>query len=179
MLPLFLIYLLAVNVMTFLLFGLDKHKAKRGKWRISEATLLTMAVIGGSIGAWSCAPFPAKVITQESFRKFIQTLRDEFPIEVEKDSAQPVRIKGKTVIEIDRMADWLRETGRVLDTGPEGQLYIKCPWCEAHTMDGGAGETAYFPVGSNGYLGGGFKCLHAHCQDKTTSDFFEWARSRA
>ena len=53
MLPLFLIYLLAVNVMTFLLFGLDKHKAKRGKWRISEATLLTMAVIGGSIGAWS------------------------------------------------------------------------------------------------------------------------------
>ena len=52
MLPLFLIYLLAVNVMTFLLFGLDKHKAKRGKWRISEATLLTMAVIGGSIGAW-------------------------------------------------------------------------------------------------------------------------------
>ena len=52
MLPLFLIYLLAVNVMTFLLFGVDKHKAKRGKWRISEATLLTMAVIGGSIGAW-------------------------------------------------------------------------------------------------------------------------------
>ena len=52
MLPLFLIYLLAVNVMTFLLFGLDKHKAKRRKWRISEATLLTMAVIGGSIGAW-------------------------------------------------------------------------------------------------------------------------------
>lgn len=132
----------------------------------------------GNHYTWSCAPFPAKVISQDAFRKFIQTLRDEFPIEVEKDSAQPVRIKGKTVIEIDRMADWLRETGRILDTGPEGQLYIKCPWCEAHTMDGGAGETAYFPVGSNGYLGGGFKCLHAHCQDKTTSDFFEWARGQ-
>ena len=46
-------YLLAVNIVTFLLYGIDKYKAKKGKWRISEATLLMMAVIGGSIGAWS------------------------------------------------------------------------------------------------------------------------------
>ena len=31
---------------------MDKWKAKRSKWRISEATLLGLAVIGGSIGAW-------------------------------------------------------------------------------------------------------------------------------
>ena len=46
-------YLLAVNIVTFLLYGIDKFKAKKGKWRISEATLLTMAAIGGSIGAWA------------------------------------------------------------------------------------------------------------------------------
>ena len=46
-------YLLAVNLVTFLLYGIDKYKAKKGKWRISEATLLTMAAIGGSIGAWA------------------------------------------------------------------------------------------------------------------------------
>ena len=46
-------YLLAVNIVTFLLYGTDKYKAKKGKWRISEATLLTMAAIGGSIGAWA------------------------------------------------------------------------------------------------------------------------------
>ena len=46
-------YLLAVNIVTFLLYGIDKYKAKKGKWRISEATLLTMATIGGSIGAWA------------------------------------------------------------------------------------------------------------------------------
>ena len=46
-------YLLAVNIATFLLYGIDKYKAKKGKWRISEATLLTMAAIGGSIGAWA------------------------------------------------------------------------------------------------------------------------------
>ena len=46
-------YLLAVNIVTFLLYGIDNYKAKKGKWRISEATLLTMAAIGGSIGAWA------------------------------------------------------------------------------------------------------------------------------
>ena len=46
-------YLLAINIATFLFYGIDKYKAKKGKWRISEATLLTMAAIGGSIGAWA------------------------------------------------------------------------------------------------------------------------------
>ena len=46
-------YLLAVNITSFLSYGIDKYKAKKGKWRISEATLLTMAAIGGSIGAWA------------------------------------------------------------------------------------------------------------------------------
>lgn len=49
---LILIYLIAINVVTFFLYGIDKWKAKRSKWRISEATLLGLAVIGGSIGAW-------------------------------------------------------------------------------------------------------------------------------
>jgi uncharacterized membrane protein YsdA (DUF1294 family) len=44
--------LLALNVMTFSMYGIDKWKAKQGKWRISEATLLILAIIGGSIGAW-------------------------------------------------------------------------------------------------------------------------------
>ena len=46
-------YLLAVNITSFLSYGIDKYKAKKGQWRISEATLLTMAAIGGSIGAWA------------------------------------------------------------------------------------------------------------------------------
>ena len=46
-------YILTINIATFLLYGIDKYKAKKGRWRISEATLLTMAAIGGSIGAWA------------------------------------------------------------------------------------------------------------------------------
>ena len=46
-------FLLAINIATFLLYGIDKYKAKKNQWRISEATLLTMAAMGGSIGAWA------------------------------------------------------------------------------------------------------------------------------
>ena len=41
--------LLAINAVTFTVY---KYKAKKAKWRISEATLLLLAVIGESIGAW-------------------------------------------------------------------------------------------------------------------------------
>lgn len=47
-----LLYLVIINVVTFFLYGIDKYKAKRSKWRIPEATLLGLAFIGGSIGAW-------------------------------------------------------------------------------------------------------------------------------
>ena len=46
-----LYYLIVINVVTFLVYGIDKWKAKQGSWRISEATLLILAIIGGSIGA--------------------------------------------------------------------------------------------------------------------------------
>ena len=45
-------YLIVINVVTFLVYGIDKWKAKQSKWRISEATLLLLAIIGGSVGAW-------------------------------------------------------------------------------------------------------------------------------
>ena len=46
-----LYYLMVINIVTFLVYGIDKWKAKQGSWRISEATLLILAIIGGSIGA--------------------------------------------------------------------------------------------------------------------------------
>ena len=44
--------LFSINAITFVVYGIDKYKAKKAKWRISEATLLLLAVLGGSIGAW-------------------------------------------------------------------------------------------------------------------------------
>ena len=47
-----LIYLVAINGVTFVVYGIDKYKAVRSKWRIPESTLIGLAVIGGSVGAW-------------------------------------------------------------------------------------------------------------------------------
>jgi len=45
-------FLLAINAVTFIVYGIDKYKAKKAKWRISEATLIMLAFLGGCIGAW-------------------------------------------------------------------------------------------------------------------------------
>ena len=46
-----LIYLLVMNIVGFLSMGIDKYKAKKRAFRIPEATLFTIAIIGGSIGS--------------------------------------------------------------------------------------------------------------------------------
>lgn len=47
----FTYYLLGINFTTWVAFGLDKGRAKAGKWRIPERTLLILAAVGGSVGA--------------------------------------------------------------------------------------------------------------------------------
>jgi uncharacterized membrane protein YsdA (DUF1294 family) len=46
-----------LNLWTFMLFGFDKQHAEAGRWRIAESTLLGMALIGGSIGAYAGRAF--------------------------------------------------------------------------------------------------------------------------
>ena len=45
-------YLLIINALAFIVYGIDKLKARKGWWRIPEATLLLLALVGGSIGSW-------------------------------------------------------------------------------------------------------------------------------
>ncbi len=45
--------LLALNLFTFLLYGIDKYKARHHRWRVPESTLLLLAMAGGSLGAWA------------------------------------------------------------------------------------------------------------------------------
>ncbi len=44
------LYLLVINLITFLAMGFDKYKAKKGHWRTPEKTLFTLVLIGGGIG---------------------------------------------------------------------------------------------------------------------------------
>lgn len=47
-----ILYIAAINLVTFFLYGIDKYKAKKSKWRVKESTLIWMSVFGGSVGAW-------------------------------------------------------------------------------------------------------------------------------
>ena len=49
--PWLILYLFAVNITAFALFGADKRKARRNAWRISEKALFLSAVLGRSLGA--------------------------------------------------------------------------------------------------------------------------------
>lgn len=45
-----LLYLLLINAVGFVLMLADKQKARKNKWRIPEATLIGVSVVGGSVG---------------------------------------------------------------------------------------------------------------------------------
>ena len=51
MIQFILTYFIVINLIAFIAFGIDKWRAKVNAWRISEATLFLLAIIGGSIGA--------------------------------------------------------------------------------------------------------------------------------
>lgn len=48
-----IIYLAVTNIIAFSMFFVDKNKAQKRQWRIPEKTLLLIAAIGGSLGAWA------------------------------------------------------------------------------------------------------------------------------
>ncbi len=45
------LYLAAINLVTFAVYGIDKHRARREQWRVPERTLFLLPLLGGSIGA--------------------------------------------------------------------------------------------------------------------------------
>lgn len=44
-------YLLTINIITFIIYGIDKYKSIKNKYRISENTLIILPILGGPIGA--------------------------------------------------------------------------------------------------------------------------------
>jgi len=46
-----LVWLAVINLLTFIVYGADKRRARKGKWRVPEKTLFLLLLLGGSIGA--------------------------------------------------------------------------------------------------------------------------------
>ena len=46
-----LVWLAVINLLSFIVYGADKRRARKGKWRVPEKTLFLLPLLGGSIGA--------------------------------------------------------------------------------------------------------------------------------
>ena len=46
------VYLLAISILTFFLYGIDKWKARRNAWRVPEKMLILFSLIGGAVGGF-------------------------------------------------------------------------------------------------------------------------------
>ena len=46
-----LVWLAVINLLTFIVYGADQRRARKGKWRVPEKTLFLLPLLGGSIGA--------------------------------------------------------------------------------------------------------------------------------
>lgn len=67
----------------------------------------------------------------------------------------------------------LNERG-MLKGGSSGDgIHITCPFEHEHSGDSGPSSTVYYPAHTGGYERGHFKCLHAHCVEKTDGQFRE------
>ena len=64
----------------------------------------------------------------------------------------------------DKITQYLTKKGLVRGTGANGKVHVACPWKAEHTPPDNLTSTSYF-------AGGGFKCLHSHCAQRTTDEF--------
>jgi len=64
----------------------------------------------------------------------------------------------------DEITQYLTKKGLVRGTGANGKVHVACPWKAEHTTPDNLTSTSYF-------AGGGFKCLHSHCAQRTTDEF--------
>lgn len=77
-----------------------------------------------------------------------------------------------SILSDDPVVTVLESRGMVLSESPHGKLFINCPWGDSHTSQNET-STTYMVEGHNG-LPGAFKCLHAHCDGRSTEDLKEF-----
>lgn len=107
------------------------------------------------------------ILTLGEIDAYRDALAKEFGASVETGAGTR---KNEAPIEID---DPVLAKLQVLSWGRNGEANIECPFKAGHTMNSGETETRYFPAGTRGYERGHFKCLHAHCEGKSDTEFMD------
>lgn len=114
--------------------------------------------------------------TIQELQQLLDGLRERFGRDPEDRDIRlleyiyPSIYKEKIDHKDDPFLNYLNDNGWIKHVNPDGSYTVTCPWEKLHTTESGATTTIFWPRGfHNG--NGGFKCLHAHCQDKNIQDF--------
>jgi len=81
------------------------------------------------------------------------------------------KLRSNEIVERDPVAQFLVATERVKSIARDGMMAVECPWEHEHSGPSSDTATVYWPANTGGYSRGHFKCLHAHCADRTTDEF--------
>lgn len=82
--------------------------------------------------------------------------------------------EGEDIERDDDVYDFLIENNWVVGEKSNRSVPIRCPWEDQHTTgETGDSSTVWLMAGAKGFSSGNFKCLHAHCQAKNNSEFFQ------
>lgn len=116
------------------------------------------------------------VLSAADIEKICSTFSDDFGY-VRKGTGVarlPDPIDGPhTVVDDGAFFKHLQDNGYVTGRGRKGEYFIECAYAHEHTTKSGPTATVYFPAGSNGFVSGAVVCKHAHCQERTTTDWYE------
>jgi predicted P-loop ATPase len=108
-------------------------------------------------------------ITMDQLHQIWNALEAEFGIAPSVEQGGQRRPRGNDL----QISDPIVNSLDVLDWGSEGQVFIRCPFEHEHTTETGPTATCYFPKGTRGYEQGHFKCLHAHCAERSDEEFMD------
>ena len=118
-------------------------------------------------------PDAIPALSAAQFEKVWTELQLQFGVEPATASKATVAksVKLQEANENDETARHLLASGYVLSTERDGKLHITCPFEHEHTGVSADSATTYFPANTGGFVLGHFKCLHAHCANRTDADF--------
>lgn len=104
--------------------------------------------------------------TADVKRKLLLWLSNE-----NNDSDRPRGEQLDQVRATDIIYQALKSRGVIKNEKRDGRVNIHCPFEAEHTSGAGHDDTTYFLPQTHGYAHGHFKCLHAHCAERTDADF--------
>jgi len=121
---------------------------------------------------WDCGlPFEIPSITASQYSDLKQ--RISLVLGVAATSSQTTVTRAENVkrsVQNDPVAEYLFDKNLVLSES-NGQLNITCPFEEEHSQKNAGSSTTYFVRHTHGYEHGHFKCLHAHCAERTDEQY--------